>query len=516
MKRVSVFAVWLIAGLLLPYAALSPAARADDAQALLAKHRAFVGWQFGDGSVTSLALERTLTDANGAVVENAVEHRAGLAYRRDYRSTKDYESGGATGFTGNVFWTTNANGFTVPMVGDVAKFYLAMDVLFMEGSTELPASIQGTATINGTGVQIIHITMNGAAPFDVYEDPATGAYLEAVVDPGGAQETTVIIHAYATLAPGKRIIGSWSLGDSDSVYTYTTLTMNPGITAADLHPPAPTATWHFANPNAFPILTTLQPGRVYVDAKINGVVGRFILDTGAGGITLTDDFANRVHIRQVDTSSAFGIGGITKTSVRKADTVEIGGNVLANVVVNSIPANFDNEVGRPDGLIGFDLFGGAIVDVSLSDQTMRIRDPSMGAASPGTGWYPVTPDLSNFTPRIPAVVNGTFSLMVMFDTGTTDIVVLSTKAEKNGLHAINGHSTFFAGTNFARGVGGLEQLSCGSIDKMQFGPFAYSSSKVCESPNWPLREGLVGLDFLKHFDYVFDYPHGIMYMKPRN
>jgi hypothetical protein len=95
---------------------LCPAiASADDTASLLAKHKAFVGWQFGDGSINTLRLERTYTDADGKVTQHATEARAGLAYRRDFHSTKDYEGDSSTGFTGKLFWTTSANGFTAPV-----------------------------------------------------------------------------------------------------------------------------------------------------------------------------------------------------------------------------------------------------------------------------------------------------------------------------------------------------------------------------------------------------------------
>jgi hypothetical protein len=51
--------LFLAAGMTL--AATPLVARADDAQALLAKHRAFVGWQLGDGAINSLVLDGTMT-----------------------------------------------------------------------------------------------------------------------------------------------------------------------------------------------------------------------------------------------------------------------------------------------------------------------------------------------------------------------------------------------------------------------------------------------------------------------
>jgi predicted aspartyl protease len=488
------------------------AVRADDAASLLAKHKAFVGWQYGDGSVQSMQLDRTYTDGTGKVTQNATEKRIGLAYRRDYQATKDYGEGGSTGFTGNIFWTTSQNGFTVPMAGDTAKYYLAVDVLFMEGTSELPATLQPNATIDGKTVNVLRITMNGALPYDVYEDPSTGAFVQAVIDPGGQQETTIKIVSYADLGLGKKLIGKWSIGDDKGRYAYTKFTLNPAIAAADLHPPAPTAIWTFANSQPFPIRVTNS--RVYVDAKVNGVQGRFILDTGASGIALTDDFANRAKVKTVDRSASFGIGGVTKNLVRKADTVEIGGNTLSNVIVTSLNEHFNDDENNeaPVGLMGFDVFGGAIVDLSLSSGTMRIIDPSTGAAPAPEGGYPFSVDLATLQPRVPVKLDDKLEILATLDTGGSSLVLMSDQVEHHGINLLANRR--YGGNAIIGGVGGYELTTCGPLSRIAVGPFIYTGTEACESPNWPLHNGLLGFDFLKHFDYVFDYPHAVMYMIP--
>jgi predicted aspartyl protease len=511
--RIQTAPTWLLAGLFSLLWILPAPVQADDAQSLLAKHRAFVGWQFGDGSVNSLQLERTYTDASGKVTQRAVERRAGLAYRRDYQTVKDYREGGSTGFTGSIFWTTNQNGFTVPMIGNNAKYYLAVDALFMEGSTELPATLQSSATVNGKSAQVIRIAMNGALHFDVYVDPETGAYLRAVIDPGGELETTINILSYAELAPGKKLIGSWSFGTDKGAYGYSKIALNAPVEAGELHPPAPSATWTFANGQPFKIEVT--DARIFVNATINGVPGRFILDTGAGEIALTDAFADRAHLKAVDKSEAFGIGGATKTLVRKADTIEIGGNTLSNVVVGSITSQYYDNREQFDGLMGFDVFGGAIVNLSLSNGTMQISDPAAGAASAPSGWYPMTPDLTTFQPRVPAKVDDKFDFNAVLDTGGSSLVLLSSQVEDHGINLVASHAGFLGGNAIMGGVGGYEVTVCGPLAKVTVGPFPYTGTEACESPSWGLHEGLVGYDFLKHFDYVFDYPHGVMYMSLR-
>ena len=492
-------------------------ARADDAQALLAKHRAFVGWQYGDGSVSSLILERTYTDASGKITQYATERRLGLAYRRDYRSTKAFTADGSVGFTGNIFWATSTNGFTVPVIGDTAKFDLSVDTLFMEGTSELPAVLRPSATIDGRSVDVLRITMNGALPFDVYEDPETGAFVQAVIDPDGDQETTFKIASYTDIGPAKKLIGSWSIGDDKGRYTYTQTTLNPAFDAATLHPPSPSATWTFADSQPFPIRVT--PQRIYFDAKVNGVPGRFVLDTGASGILLFDEYANKANVKTEESSHAHGLGGTTKAYIRKADTIEIGGNTLHNVIVTTIGDGyrFKDELNfeQPDGFIGFDVFGGAIVNLSLSGGTMSISDPAAGPAGAPPGGYPVTVDLSTLQPRIPVKLEDKLQIMALLDTGAPSLVLMSDQVEHHGINLVANRHGWLGGNSAIGGIGDSYVVTvCGPMARIDVGPFVYTATEACETPGWGLHDGLIGYDFLKHFDYVFDYPHGMMYMTP--
>jgi predicted aspartyl protease len=493
--------------------------RADDAASLLAKHKAFVGWQYGDGSIQSLVLEQTYTNADGKVTQHGLEQRIGLAFRRDFRATKDYESDSSIGFTGNIFWSTNSNGFTVPVIGDTAKYYLAYDVLFNEGTSELPATLTGTATVNGKTVDILHVTMNGALPYDVYEDPDTGAFVLAIIDPGGQYESTVKIASYTDIAPGKKYIGAWSFGSSKGKWAYTTITVNPVVSASDLHPPISSATWTFANGQPFPIRVT--PTRIFVDAKVNGVPGRFILDTGASNIALFDEFANKAHVKTEERSRVGGLAGTQSAYIRKADTIEIGGNTLSNVIVRTFDDEHrfvdkaDNE--QPDGLMGFDVFAGAIVELSLSTSTMRITDPAAGPATAPAGAASVTVDLTTLQPRVPVKLDDKLDVLAMLDTGGASLVLISDQVEHHGINLLANRDGWLGGNSAIGGVGeGYTVTVCGPMARVAVGPFIYTGTEACESPGWDLHSGLLGFDFLRHFDYVFDYPHGVLYMKPHN
>ncbi len=506
----------LIAALLF---AVAGVARADDAQTLLAKHKAYVGWQFGDGNITSLVLTRDAINANGVLTQRAIEHRIALVYRRDYYSNS---SSGSTGFTGQVFWGTNGNGFTIPYVGSRAMNSLALDALFMEGTSELLAEMRPSATLDGKTIPVVRVTMKGAEPIDLYIDPDTGAYLRAVIDPGGGDETGLTIKSYRTIAGGKRLIGSWSFDGEKTTYAYTKVEVNAAVSNQQLHPPAPSATWMLHNDQPFPIRVT--PDRMYVNAVVNGVSGRFIIDTGASAIFLTDDFANRAHVKTIGRSLAYGTGGTAKSLVRLADTIAVGGNILYDAVVSTINETLDDKQYHEtvDGLLGYDLFAGTQVALNLSNQTMRIQSAD-GAATVPPGGIPVVVDLSGERPVAPMKIDDKLDINALLDTGGYNFSIVSRQIRDHGVIMVSSELTengqqadqgFLGGNRVIRGVGGDERVYCGTLDKIALGPLVYTGMAICESYQWNLHDGAIGFDFLRHFDYIFDYPHSTIIMIP--
>jgi len=486
--------------------ALAPLpARADDAAALLAKHRAYVGWQLGDGSVPGLQLTREFRTSKGKLTQRATEIRAGMLLRRDYSDAKTGLTD-SLGFTGHVFWETNYNGFVTPIVGTGASFQLAVDVLLSEGTSELPGTLHGTGTVDGKTYPIVRVAMGGATPIDLYVDPQTGAYVRAVVDPGGSEETSYTIASYMTIAPGKRMIGSFRIGDGGGIFTYTKSHIDPAVTAAELHPPAPQARWAFTNDRPFKIQVTGD--RIYVDATVNGVLGTFILDTGDSGITLTDQFADRAKVASITDSSAWGIGGVFKTRTRRAKTIEIGGNTLSNTIVQTYNNQYPRKSDRvnPDGLIGFDLLAGAMVTLDTANQTMQIQNPATASLNTSAG-LPLLVELSSDTPSVPVTLDHKVTIEATFDTGDPSLIIFSADLLDHGL-------TILTGRAIVGGMGGTELMRCGQIDSINLGPIVYQTPVACASHEFSKHAGLIGLDFLRHFNFIFDYPQSIIVMTP--
>jgi len=469
----------------------------DDAQAqaLLAKHRAFVGWQFGDGTFKSMRITGDVTNEKGEKTASLVDLSSGLLFNNTYVDLKQDNVTTHEGFTGNVFWQTDNTGFTTPVYGDYAKYLASFTILQHEGTTGLPSSFVGNKTIDGKSLGVVRVTLAHGDPIDLYVDPATGAYVKAVIDPDGAYETTYHIRSYQDVVPGKKAMASFTIDDDKAVFSYSKFEPNIAVTDEDLHPPAQTASWTFGAGAPFPI--TVTHDRLLIDAVVNGVKGRFILDTGADSIYLDDRFADRANVAVLHGSgTAYSLYGEVSTRLRNVKSMTFGDATLHNVIAPS--QNFEKYDYRGmdargyDGLIGFDLFAGAIVKLDIYAATMAILDPTTDlSAEKG---LPITVDLSQGIPAVPMTLNKTITANALLDTGSPP-------------------GTIFFGPDLVKKRHFKVVDGCGYIDSLAVGPITYSNVVACQY-GVAASDMLLGFDFLKHFDFVFDYPHGRMFMHP--
>ncbi|MBV9439106.1 MAG: aspartyl protease family protein, partial [Candidatus Eremiobacteraeota bacterium] len=276
-----------------------------------------------------------------------------------------------------------------------------------------------------------------------------------------------------------------------------------------------TATWSFSDAPASVELTKETFPRILVDATINGVKGRFIFDTGAAGTLLSDSFARRAGAKHVGTAQFGGIGPSTTTAnLFRVDTLTIGGSTLHDVIVSSgFPEEWTQREGVV-GLIGFDLLGGAIVDLNLDQGTLRTLDPVKVQPNESQG-YVVHIDLSDQHIRVPMKLNDRIDVMATLDSGNPLNVLFSRDlifGEKLAF-LVDPHD--LGSTRYGGGLGGVEIEHCGRLTSLALGPIVYRPVPACDSESFARNDVLVGLDFMKNFNYVFDYPDGIIVMTPR-
>jgi len=491
-------------------APVPPAPADPGAVALIAKHQAYVGWHAGDGIVKTLR-------ESGAVVRDGKERTKleylgyGLAHRS--RSVDPNGLEDDDGFTGSVFWTSNVNGFTVRPVGEVARYLFDVDMLRGELSGNLTPAIVKNATVDGAQTTVIRLTSEIGFAMEVYVDPETGAYKRVVIDPDGKYELIYNGIGYTEVG-GKRFMSTWHYYDSKSVHTYSKVEPNATIAADDLRPPKQTATWTFGEGTASVELTHDTFPRILVDATMNGQKARFILDTGAGGTVVTDSFARKIGAKRFGKTTITGIGGSAAANLFHIDSIGIGGSTLHDVVaVSGIDEEWMQREGVA-GLIGFDLLGGAIVDLDFDANTLTVLNPSKLEPNQTKGVV-IHADLSDLHIRVPMRLNDKYDVIATLDSGNPLNVLFSRDL------IARDHLTFLVdprqlgSTRYGGGIGGPEIEHCGKLSSLNLGPISYRPVPACDSSSEWRNEILVGLDFMKNFNYVFSYPDGIIVMIPR-
>ena len=517
-------------------------AEADDPATLLARHKAYVGWAYGDGTLKSARSTVEAEPASpapspkpgatpdplGEANAKSVELRRELLYRA---TTSAYGiEVRSEGFTGSVFWRANVNGHTVTRRGRDARTALTEDIIDAEALSEAPLAARPDATFDGKASAVARVEPKTGVPADLFFDRGNGAMLGYTLQPDVPLERqTVHIVSYAEFAPGKRYVSEYRFNDSKRLYRVTKFEPSAAVSDADLHPPSPRTAWSFGEPRSTPISVVEHTSlfsnsgarAVHVDVSVNGHAGNFLFDSGAGGILMFDPFAKSAGVVDIGRTAYSGVNGdAVRATLARVDSLRIGGNTLHNVIVqHSMRAG--GGAGVIDGLIGYDVLAGAVVDVDLANKSLTIADPNGFEARVSPGAYAFSVDLGNFHAGVPLKVKENVLPSVWLDTGDDFFVILPRELERKTV-ALSSTVTI-GGAEYERkmyfgGVDGIaaEPANCVRLNEIQIGPYRYQKALSCFAPNdaFGVDGGLVGFDFLRHFNWTFDYPHGRVVLTP--
>ena len=535
---IGVFRIAAVAAFLVPFALPLPTA-ADDAKALFARHKAYVGWAYGDGTLNSaretFAYESPRSEASpkpgatpdplGTANAQQGEVRRELLYRDSFRSYGRVID--ARGFTGSVFWQSNVNGYTVTERGRSALTALTSDVIDAEALAEVPADVRPDASFDGVTAAVVRIAPRNGAPADLFFSRDTGALLGYVLDPAQPRHETIHVISYAEFAPGKRYVSAVRFGDSQGIVRVSKFEANVPVSDDDLHPPRPQPSWTFGSPRSVPItvvehtsMYSNSGGRaVHLTLSVNGKPGTFLFDSGAGGIIVFDPFAATAGLEDIGRTAYSGVnGGTVGATFAHVDNLTIGGNTLHDVVVLR-----GQKGGLPgiDGIIGYDVLARAVVNVDLTTRRLTITEPSDDTAQVGQGAYAFPVDLTSFHAAVPVKVQETVLPHVWLDTGDDFFVILPHDLETKTVALTD--TVSIGGTEIEKMVyfggvdgSGAELARCVRLNEIQVGPYRYQKAVSCFAPNavFDPDGGLIGFDFLRHFNWTFDYPHNHVILTP--
>lgn len=514
MRRIAFF----IAGLF----CVSPiVCSADDPMAL---HRAFAGWSSSD----SIAWHATGTRQDGGEPLALSESHRGIFVRDVAQNAQGVSL--ATGFNGRLVWSSDENGFTAVQLGRRAQAAIALDILRSESVADLHPSVAGHSSYAGKSVTVLDLQPSGLPPIEVLEDDASGAFVRAVVAPHAPDEQIFDDLQYTQIG-SRRFLSSWHA--YDGTYHLTQFDFSAPVTDADLRPPAGGAQWTFnSTPVPFVFATISDNARIVrVTASVNGHTGIFTLSTGTPGIVLYSDFARSAGLKDAGTlpDTPFS-GNVNFEGLSRASELRVGDSTLHDVVVTRITSPGIKLA----GILGYDFFAGAVVNVDLHARHLVLSDPQTAAAPAASGYsFPL-----DLTTRVPVIAMSLpqGEMHPEIDTALPGFIIASQWLRDTG--RLSGHDiTSEAAVGFGgQGATGDPIASLGlditytdwhststngkciSAENLYVGPYKYENPPVCfgGSNVFGADGGVIGLDFLRHFDWSIDFPHARFEVTPND
>jgi len=233
--------------------------------------------------------------------------------------------------------------------------------------------------------------------------------------------------------------------------------------------------------------------------RINNLVARCVLDTGASGLAMSLDLADRLGAKLVGELELEGLGTLSSGVVR-ANALTLGSMRLGPALFAVLP-----DVGGfgADVVIGTDAIARAVVRVDPQHRTIAFEPP--GTPIEGTR-VPLTFD--GFSPSVPIRLETSAEYLVL-DTGDNASIDLSDDFARThpGLLTSKQRGTVV-------GVGGLGTRSIGRIGHVEFAglPLTNVLADVTKSAQSPASR--VGSAFLSRFAFDLDYTELRMSVHP--
>lgn len=243
-----------------------------------------------------------------------------------------------------------------------------------------------------------------------------------------------------------------------------------------------------------------------VEAQVNGVMAKLILDTGAtAGVIVTPDFARRAEIAYEGNPlrpDTYGVGGagaqVTAARVPKFRLGAITRSQLDGGVSTAIEAISARMGGGIDGVIGYGFFGRYRLVLDDANRTVCFKPSQRVRAGHAFDLAPRKPLI-----RLSATINGK-QRMAALDTGASaTVVAIGDVADRKNANSVE-----------IQGAGGTEGVALVDNVTMIAGPFALKNARVVAASFFPALsnaagariDAIIGWDVLQGGVLTIDYP----------
>lgn len=252
-----------------------------------------------------------------------------------------------------------------------------------------------------------------------------------------------------------------------------------------------------------------KSGHYMVRPMVDGKeAGYFIVDTGTGCLAINRKKAMQLGMYSFGEVYATSIsgGGVMKTQFFRGKSFQLGPLKIIDPMFMEV--NIDKLLKDVDGLCGFDIFYGSIVEMSHKHRTLSVYDPSEYNALPRTKnlrWQRMF--LFDNVPHVLAKVNGR-DVMLMIDSGAAGASLMFPSNLVQGFDDPETDvPTMFRGRRMV-----VSQADYGNVGNFEIAGYTFSDVVALVPNKSAQKMGLSGYcvgifcaEMVKHFILVFDY-----------
>jgi predicted aspartyl protease len=259
---------------------------------------------------------------------------------------------------------------------------------------------------------------------------------------------------------------------------------------------------------------------VYVRVTIAGRGLDFVLNSGAGGITIDSTVARELNLPVFQQHSAVTAGRYT-TARTIVPEMRVGALTMHDVAVQEVPQGWDTgEDVKEVGLLGFDFLAELGITIDYEHQRVTVV-PGMSYAAPAD---PHTIGLDvrvgSGQPRTTVSVNGAIGERWILDTGGAGTFLIFDYFARRHPEALRGQSASAGRGVRLKGIGGPidtqpYQISSLRLANVNFQNFV--GYRVVGNGSYAQNDdGIIGTAFLRLFTLGFDYANNRVYLVPNS
>ena len=266
---------------------------------------------------------------------------------------------------------------------------------------------------------------------------------------------------------------------------------------------------------------------IILPVEINGIELSFVLDTGVNKpilFNLTN--VDSLEIRNSEKIYLRGLGadGLIEALKSKNNFFKVGDAININqdiYVVFNQDINFSPRLGvAVHGIIGYDVFKDFIVELNYSNKFIRLHQPRDFKFKTSKKWETIPIEIYQNKPFINAQVkqnNKTTNVKLLMDTGGSDAIWLFEHTNKDLSPAKDKQFKDFLGIGLSGSVYGvrskLENFTLSEFRLQELNVAYPDSTDLSLALNHKERNGSIGGNILKRFNYFIDYKNGKIQIK---